>query len=216
MVRHGETELNRRKVLQGNMDSPLTAKGIEDAERVAKCLDSIDFRFAITSNLGRAIHTAEIILRGKNKRIIQTPNVAEMRFGNWQGKTQEEICVDEKAAENYFAYFQDPIRYRPENGAESFEEVIGRGAQFLEEMKKLSDKYPNEKILLVSHGAFIKAMLKSITGNPIERFWQDPFIPNLSVTILEIDRNGIRIIKEADQSYVGGKTIRIQDSGYIK
>ncbi len=216
VVRHGETQLNRQKVLQGTTDSPLTEKGISQAQRTTQALSHIKFDQVILSNLGRAIHTAKILSEGRGKEIIIDENAAEMNFGVWQGRTKEEICVDEESTQNYFAYFQSPEKYKPCEGAESFEEVIERAKSIFDRMKKLAKENPDTKVLLVSHGAFIKAMLLYAKGNEIKDYWNEPLITNLSVTLFEIDEENIRLIKDADQSHLDEQLVYVQESGYLR
>lgn len=215
VVRHGETELNKKHVLQGNSDSPLTQRGILGAEKIKDALQDIPFDQVISSNLGRAVKTAEIIA-GEEYPIIQDQNVAEMSFGNWQGKTQDEICINEEIAKNYISYFKEPEKYQPIEGAESFEEIVNRAKVFLEKMKKLESSSPNGNVLLVTHGAFIKALILVIKNLPVKDFWNEPYITNSSITVLEVKDGKVLIETEVEVSHLGEHNIKMSASGYLK
>jgi len=62
IVRHGETEENRLGIMQGQLDTPLNAAGIEQAGLTAGILENVKFKMGYSSDLSRAVQTAEIIL----------------------------------------------------------------------------------------------------------------------------------------------------------
>ncbi|GAY73594.1 phosphoglycerate mutase family [Lentilactobacillus kosonis] len=89
MVRHGQTYLNYYNRVQGWIDSPLTDKGIEDAKNAGKRLKDIPFNAAFSSDSGRAIDTARLILKQNpnNMNIIsyQYPELREQFHGYFEG-----------------------------------------------------------------------------------------------------------------------------------
>lgn len=216
IVRHGQTELNLKHILQGNLDSPLTEKGIIGAEKIREELKNIEFDKVITSNLNRAIKTAEIILAEREDQFIQDADVGEMAFGVWQGKSQEEISTSKETGENYINYFKYPDKYIPPKGAESYEHLIQRAQHFLEGMKTYARKNPKANVLLVSHGAFIKAILGVIHQASIKDFWGEPYVTNCSITMIDISGGEYTILKEADVSHLGEHKIMMSASGYVK
>ena len=87
IVRHGETEWNVKKIIQGNEDIPLNKKGESQAKELAKKLRHIKFDVIFSSDLIRAKRTAEIINIEK-KLIVQTTKALKERyFGKYQGKS---------------------------------------------------------------------------------------------------------------------------------
>lgn len=215
IVRHGQTELNLKHVLQGNSDSPLTEKGIAGARMIGKKFEDISFSRVYSSNLKRAMKTAEIIMEGRDFELIKDPDVAEMSFGQWQGKTQEEISQTPELEENYVNYFRHPDQYIPTEGAESFPSVLARARRFLDKMEKLSLE-ENSNVLLVSHGAFIKAILSEVKGLDLKDFWSEPYISNCSISRLEIKDGEIRLLGEAEVDHLGQYEIKMSASGYLK
>lgn len=93
-LRHGQTEWNKAYRLQGQLDSPLTARGLEDARRQAVILRPILAQNpdCAVSPLGRARQTADIALGGRAYRI--DPRLAEIGTGTWEGRLRDEILAE--------------------------------------------------------------------------------------------------------------------------
>ncbi len=216
IVRHGQTEMNLKHVLQGNSDSPLTEKGIAGAYKIQEAFAQMDFACIITSTLQRAIKTAEIIKGERDIPIIKDPHVGEMAFGHWQGRTQEEISTTAEIGQNYINYFKHPQHYIPTEGAESFDSVLKRAGNFLDKMKEFSQENKNANVLLVSHGAFIKAILSVAKELPLEHFWEEPYITNCSISIIEINQDGLQVLEEGDTAHLGEHKVKMSVSGYLR
>ena len=96
LVRHGETEWNKKRIFQGKGDSPLTDIGIEQASLLGEYIKGLNIHIdeVISSPLGRAYDTAKLIF--PEREIKQDWNVAEMGFGSWEGKNILDIQKFEK------------------------------------------------------------------------------------------------------------------------
>lgn len=88
-IRHGETDWNRQRKLQGHTDIPLNPRGVSQAESLRPVMETLAPDFAYSSDLARARETGEIALPGK--RLILTPSLREIHLGDGEGKTREEI-----------------------------------------------------------------------------------------------------------------------------
>ena len=86
LVRHGETDWNKVKKIQGQVDIPLNQFGKHLAEETAEGLHDIPFDLCISSPLSRAYETARIILEGRDVPIITDARIEEMAFGEYEGK----------------------------------------------------------------------------------------------------------------------------------
>ena len=87
LIRHGETDYNKVRRLQGVTDIPLNARGIELAQKTAERLKDIHFDRIYTSPLIRARKTAEIIRGNRDLEIIPTEGLREISFGDYEGLT---------------------------------------------------------------------------------------------------------------------------------
>lgn len=174
IVRHGETEWNKEGRLQGWLDSNLTKMGIEQVMRLKGQLQDISFDAAFSSPSKRAYDTAEILV-GHYLTIEKDARLQEIHLGSWQGKRIAEIQNDD--AERYEEYCCYPERYTPDAG-ESFQQVIQRMDEFVQFCAR---KLTSGKILVVSHGVAIRALILSSLRLPIQHIW-DFEIEGASVT----------------------------------
>lgn len=99
LLRHGQTEFNLQGRMQGRLDSPLTALGVQQARRMGRVLrgfvDDPDRWSIVSSPLGRALRTAEIVRdeTGLDCGIALDERLAEVSGGDWEGLTREEIDI---------------------------------------------------------------------------------------------------------------------------
>lgn len=159
IIRHGSTDWNKEGRAQGNADIPLDQDGFSDACKLAERLATENWDFIYSSDLLRAKQTAEAI--GKsigNIDIHLDSRLREVSGGQIEGTTE---------AERISKWGNDWREL--DLGIESAESVKERALPFIEEM---TYKYPDKNILIVSHGAFIKQLLKelvphsSMAGSP--------------------------------------------------
>lgn len=147
LVRHGKTEYNEQRRIQGHIDTPLTDEGYENAFRVAEKLRGIKFDHIYSSDLGRAFITAHIIaekLRLEN-RIVRERRLREKNYGEFNGKKIDEL---EKAHPRQDSEFSPP-------GGESFSDLQKRVVGFIEELER---KHNGKTELIVTHSGCIRAI----------------------------------------------------------
>ncbi|WP_068677273.1 histidine phosphatase family protein [Oceanobacillus sp. Castelsardo] len=197
VVRHGETEWNVQKRLQGHLDSPLTANGIHHAKLLAKKLESISLDSIISSPSERAMHTARIVSGNRTIAIETDKRLKEINLGSWQGKTFEEIkAMDPFTYENYVK--QPHLYKREEEGAETLSDVINRLHAFLRDVEST---YHLGNHLIVTHGVVVKALQLICKNNSIEQIWEPPDIDGTSLTIVEIIDGKRKMLVEGDISH---------------
>ena len=93
LVRHGETAWNRERRFQGHQDVPLSPAGLFQAERLAQRLKSETFDAVYSSDLKRAVQTAEIVARELALPVVTLKGLRERSMGEWEGLTQEEVAA---------------------------------------------------------------------------------------------------------------------------
>jgi uncharacterized phosphatase len=152
LIRHGETDWNVQRRYQGRENIPLNENGILQAEQCGMVLQGECFAAVISSPLIRARRTAEIIaLYVGIQRVVLEQALTERDFGQISGMTIQE-------REDFFASGQETAK-------EPWEAVIQRMIACL---YKYAQKYQeNDKIIMVSHGAAIRAALDEFTGGEI-------------------------------------------------
>ncbi|MDC7289717.1 histidine phosphatase family protein [Blautia schinkii] len=193
IVRHGVTEWNRQKRVQGVMDIPLAEDGIRLARLTGEALKEIHFDVCFTSPLERAVQTAKCVLGDRDIPVIPDTRIQEINFGVLEGTHFR----DEKGQVISIPmelFFNDPLNYpRPENG-ENISDILARTREFWRE--KTSDEALADKTVLVSsHGCAVRALLQNVYQDP-EHFWHGSVPPNCSVNIVEVKDGKTRILEQ--------------------
>lgn len=195
IIRHGQTEWNLQRRLQGWKNSELTEKGRKDAERLAHRLKDIEFDKIYTSQQKRAIDTGNIIKEDREIDLITLEGLKERGFGSWEGMKIEDI--DRLHGERYKVYKETPHLYDPIDG-EGFKEIYTRVNKALDEILSQG----GENILIVSHGITIKVILSIIKGIPLERLNEIPVFEGTALSICQVDGDRLEFILEGDTSHI--------------
>lgn len=191
IVRHGETDWNKQRLIQGKTDIPLNENGILVATMTAEGYqkEGIVFHKVYSSPLVRAAKTAEI-LREKNvcpgTDIIYDDRLKEFDFGQLEGRSLTEVDPDKPDGSVLYQCFYEPERYVPVLGGESYQDIVDRAADFIKN-EILTQKWnDDDNVLVVCHGGVIRALLCALTNKSIKDFW-DTSHKNLSTNIFVLD-----------------------------
>jgi broad specificity phosphatase PhoE len=195
ITRHGETEWNVLKRMQGWKDSKLTPKGIENAVALGERLKDVELKSIYSSSSHRTIHTAELIRGNRDITIIPDKNLREINLGEWEGKTLTELEILDN--ERYKAFWEAPHLYESKAG-ESFIQVRDR---IQEVLNKIFKENPDGNILIVTHGVIVKTIMSIFKAIPLEKFWEQTFINGTSLSIVEINDKIANIVLEGDISH---------------
>ena len=195
IVRHGETDWNKSRRVQGFSDIPLNDYGIYLAGETAKGLRDVGFDLAYTSPLIRAKKTAEVILGSRETPLIEDAAIKEMGFGVYEG-----MCIsgEAKARESaeFNKFFTDTAHFIPARGGESVEGLLARTGAFLQELCA-SEENKEKTILLSTHGAAMTALVNHVKGNlETADFWKEGVPPNCAVTLVEVENKKPEIVFE--------------------
>ncbi len=197
IVRHGETDWNKERRLQGTSDISLNSFGEELARKTNEGLRDIKFDLNISSPLTRTLQTADLILEGREVPRITDDRIIEMGFGSWEGK---HIAPELGELPETFRYFHSaPERYEAPDDGESFEQVKERTGEFLKDLYH-NPEYQDKSILITTHGAALAGLLCNIKNLPISEFWNVGVHKNCAVTYVQVT-NGIPEIKFANRVY---------------
>jgi len=166
LIRHGVTEWNYEHRAQGQTDIPLNDEGRQQAELLSKRMSNEEWDYIYSSDLSRALETAEIIGKIKNIEVKTDQRLREMNCGLIEGTTEQDRV-------SRWGHGWSKL----DLGIESKDEIVTRGMQCLMD---ISDRHPDKKILIVSHGALIGLTLKKL----IPHIDTEEHLNNTSVTIL--------------------------------
>lgn len=175
IVRHGQTEMNNRKVLQGRSDVSLDETGFAQAQAAAEKLTDIRFNRVYTSPLIRAIQTARIIVPYVDP--VMDDRLIEMDYGPYEG------CDLTRLPPKIITFFSDFVHNPAPDGMEQLSSVVARVGSFLEELRKAEGN-----ILLSVHAISMKGMLEYLTPGSNGSYWSK-YIGNCSVYTAE-NRDG--------------------------
>lgn len=184
IIRHGQTEWNLKKIIQGHKNSPLTEIGIKIAKEHAKKLKNIKFDAVFSSDTLRAKQTAEIISLKKDIAVKTTQLLRERSFGKYEGRSLDIFTNELKQLVEKFEKMSDEGRKKHKYPTmESDEQIVSRFITFLRE---IAAAYPEKTVLVVSHSVIISALLIHL-GHI--KYHENPtyLFPHDSCLILESD-----------------------------
>lgn len=184
-VRHGRTEWNEEGRIQGaNGDSPLLESSIQPLKALGQHLSQTYFDAAYSSDLPRAVHTAQIILEQNQHPISlqETPALREWRLGSLEGRKIVELKAlyseEMKAFRHNLSQFHHNLF-----DAESLSDTTKRTCDFVKSLKETE----LETVLIVGHGANLTASIRTLLGYKSEELRKNGGLDNASVTILTTD-----------------------------
>lgn len=199
LIRHGETDQNKVKCLQGRTDIELNDFGRELAHKTAEGLREVKFDMIFTSPLKRARETAEIIKGERNIPVIVEERIQEISFGAYEGLCygKEHYSIPDK---DFMNFFDRPECYVTPPGGESFGEVLARTGSFLQELAGTKE-YADKTILLSTHGCALKAVLANARNTELAQFWGVGVHKNCAVSLLEIREGKITVLEDGRLYY---------------
>ena len=203
IIRHGETALNAKGIMQGRLDEPLDKSGRDLAVLTGRAMKNIRFDRCISSPLKRARETAGTILRESENdvRIETDERLIEIDFGSLEGKTRSEMG---EAGE---LFYTDPFRYAGFPHGERIQDVCARTREFLMELIARDD---GKTYLISTHGCAMRAMVNFLHKNPAD-FWGGHIPYNCSATIVEAEHGVARIVAADRVFYKRQGSIALSD-----
>ncbi len=179
LVRHGETAANLEGVWHGSIDTPLSERGLAQAERVARYLEDLhgDAAVLYSSSLQRAVRTAEAIgeALGLDPRVEQA--LGEYHLGSWEGKTYRELHEEHRL---WHHMKRDPD-FAP-HGGESPRQVAER---FTGALRHISASHAGERVVVVAHGGALSLGLAALIEGDYTQWTR--VMSNCAVSELVVD-----------------------------
>jgi probable phosphoglycerate mutase len=204
LVRHGETDWNIEKKLQGHSDIPLNERGKLQAYQLQKKFADINFIQVFSSDMIRARVTAEIILGSKKSTIIETPLLRERFMGTWQGRLATELQCHLKQTIDLDNLTQEEfLSVKWDDTAETYADIYQRLRTFIRSIA-ISPPENNDHILLSTHGGVLLAVLNHLDFQPGFR-WK---VANGAFLKLRVQAGGSIVITASD----GVKLVEIKDT----
>ncbi|OGP28890.1 MAG: hypothetical protein A2038_04155 [Deltaproteobacteria bacterium GWA2_57_13] len=178
LLRHGETTWNKNGRVMGRLEVPLNRTGIAQARHVVKLTAHLDIDAIYSSPLKRSLQTARILAQGMKVPVKIDPQLTEVAFGRWEGYQFQQLIRDQV----YHRFLKTPLTAKVPGG-ETMRDVQKRG---IEALRRAARKYPQGRILFVTHGDVIRAILCHHLRLPLAEF-RRLRIDNGSLTALEVN-----------------------------
>ena len=196
LVRHGETDWNAERRLQGHLDVPLNATGHLQAAAAASHLADKQFAAIYCSDLARARQTATSIGATSSLTPISDPALRERHYGQFQGLTYDEACAQHPVA--YARFLERDPSFAFSDGGESLTTFAHRVRSALE---RIATQHPAQRILVVTHGGVLDIAYRLAAGTDLESP-RDFTIPNAALNWLEFNGTRWRLLAWADQTHL--------------
>ena len=167
IIRHGQTELNNRNVLQGRSDCPLNEKGRQQASAAKEKLAEVRFDAVFCSPLIRAVQTAKILVPAAEP--VVDARLIEMDYGPYEG-----LGLDRLPPE-VLTFFEDFVHNPAPAGMEQLGSVVRRAGAFMEDCCRTE-----ADVLVSTHAIAMKGILEYLTPNSHGSYWSK-YIGNCAV-----------------------------------
>ncbi len=192
LIRHGITDYNEQNRYCGTIDEPINENGRKQAELLKHDFKGIKVHSVYSSVFKRATQTAGIVFPGME--IIEAKGMREMNFGEWEGKTFNEISGDYgDIAEKWF---NNATEVHPPGG-ESLQDMSKR---VLEAFASIMVKCKGKTIAITTHGGPIAIILCTLKNHGFDKLW-DMIPPHATATEIHINNKGgiARIISPGEK-----------------
>ena len=199
IIRHGETQWNKVKRLQGQTDIPLAEEGIRLARETGQGMKELPIDLVISSPLTRAVQTAQLLTEGRDVPMLTDERIIEISFGQWEGE-----CILESEvlpADFRKLFYEDPLYCMRPPGGETFDEVRRRTGEFYRSLLA-NPEYADKNILISTHGAASRCLLTQFYEDK-DDIWRGGVPKNCAVTIVEVS-DGTAVVLEKDRLFYEG------------
>ena len=205
LVRHGETEWTREKRLQGQTDIPLSVEGRAQARSAARRLAETRFGAAYTSDLSRALVTAELLLREQADhapRLVINKDLREISDGIFEGLLAAQRAEKEPRLAERMAGGRPAPDFIPPEG-ESVRQLYARQQAVA---SLLRQQHGDDQVLLVGHGWALRALAAALLDEGPEGFWKHRSPLPASVSIVEYQGGPASIVTWGDTTHLADAT----------
>jgi len=191
LVRHGETDWNVEKRLQGQIDIDLNAAGVNQARAVRPGLRGHRFAAAYSSDLTRAWRTAQIATEELQIAVSPAPTLRERHYGVYQGLTSAEAA--ERHPELHLMHQSRSLEFDYQGG----ETMLAFARRILDGLTGIAAAHAGETVLAFTHGGVLDIVYRTAVGRELESPRDFP-VPNAALNWLEFSNGGWRLVEWAD------------------
>ncbi len=183
LVRHGETVWNLEGRYQGQEDTPLSPRGLEQGRRLAEALRDVPIDACVASPLERALQTCRMCAERHGLPVETDARLLEIHHGAWEGMLAGDIAA--RYPEAYAAWHSAPQLVQMPGG-ESLEDVRRRARAAFDDY---AARFAGRSVLVAAHDAVNKAVICDLLGLDLSHFWQIKQ-DNTCINVLECQDDG--------------------------
>ena len=197
IARHGETEWNLSRRFQGHLNSPLTERGHQQAQRLAARLANESISAVFSSDLGRAMQTARPIADALGLELATSPLLREIDCGRWTGRAKDGLArEDPRGIERYRI---TPSEHRMPGG-ESLADVQARGLAFLRDAQVRAFRHP---VVIITHHIVVETIVAHALKRGLSDLWLSIPTGNCFLSELELTDDRLQALTIYDGAYLG-------------
>lgn len=187
IVRHGQSEGNKKQVIQGQSDYPLSELGVQQAQALHRYLAerSVSFDAVYSSDLSRARQTCDIVAAGLP--VTEDRRLREKNFGECENRPVQELARAAAAAGVPVAQFV-PV------GGETQQEVRQRAGAVFRDLCQRHLSNQCMRVLITSHGCFIRELIGHLFetyDSNLKRADAHRIAPNTGVSVVHVAKTGV-------------------------
>lgn len=182
IVRHGYSVANQERKFSGQMDTPLTEIGVKQAIETADfVLKNYKIDKIYSSDLSRAVKTAELVSKATGIDIILDKNLRELDVGSWQNKAIADVKNEFPTS---FELYKTNVGRGHPDGGEKFSDFMDRTKDAI---IKIATENQDKTVLVSTHGGVIRALRCTLNNLSLDDVIKIPHVANSSITVLEYD-----------------------------
>jgi len=188
LCRHAEVEASAQGRFCGRLDLGLSPTGIEQARALGAALASVSLSALYSSPLRRARETAALVAEACGLGVVETPDLAEIDFGELDGLTFEE--ADTQFRDVYRSWLESPATVRLPDG-ECLDDVRARASRAL---TQIVGRHPNASVAVIAHAGPLRALLAAALMIPDEALFRVA-VDHASPSLVEWLDDGIPVVR---------------------
>ena len=208
LIRHGETTWNIEGRYQGQEDTPLSTRGLEQGRLLAQGLKDVPLDICISSPLQRSYQTCKFCADLHKLPVSTDARLTEINHGDWEGVLAPDIAK---------AY---PVEFEQWHTAPHLVQMLGNGGECLEDVRRrvraafdeYAQKYEGKTVLVAAHDAVNKAIICDLLGLGMEHFWQIKQ-DNTCINVLEYNEGTWRLVLLNSVNHMGFLFSGIEQAG---
>lgn len=196
LIRHAEAEGNLYRRSQGQYDSLVTDRGLEQIAALRERFRDTPVDAVYSSDLYRTMKTASAVYEPKGLELRTDPGLREVDLGAWENLPWGEIAHTDREQLGYFNA-NDPRWQVP--GAETFPELRER---LVTTLTKIARRHDGQTIAVTSHGMALRNLMTALMGRPVEEGSRTPHCDNTGVSLVEYEDGRFRVVFQNDNSHL--------------